>query len=122
MNPETEQPRSPAAKASWAALGLAVGCGCVLLLFEMLDGVAPFAHTRHGILTGSLPRTLLYVLWAGEALAVVAGVGSWFLIRRPDFNSKAIAGIVARSLCGVVVGLFGTLVLWLYVGHRVIGF
>ena len=88
----------------------------------MVDRVSPFDHTKHGILTGLLPRTVLYVLWAGEGLAVVVGVASFLLIRKRDMTSKAIFGIVARSLCGIIVGLFGGLILWLVVGHIVIGF
>lgn len=61
-------------------------------------------------------------MWAGEALAVFVGAGSFLLIRRNDFASKAIVGIVARSLGGIAVGLFGTLFLWLVVGHIVVGF
>ena len=117
MNTETEQPRSPAAKASWAALVLALGCACGYLISVVVNQISPFDHTKHGVLTGLLPRTVLYVLWAGEGLAVVLGVASFLLIRKGDIVSQAIFGIVARSLCGIIVGLFGTLVLWLVVGH-----
>ena len=54
--------------------------------------------------------------------AVIVGLGSFVLIRRPDIASKAIIGIVVRSLIGIGVGLCACVVLWLYVGHRVIGF
>ena len=91
-------------------------------MFEVLDQVSPFDQTRHGVLTGFLPRTVLYAVWAGVTLAAVVGIGSFVLIRREDITSKAIIGIVARSLCGIAMGLFGGLFLWLYVGHRVIGF
>jgi hypothetical protein len=84
--------------------------------------MSTFGRTRQGVLTGFLPRTVLYVLWAGEALAVVVGLGSFLLIARKDIASKAIIGIVARSLCGIAVGLCGGLVLWLIVGHIVTGF
>jgi hypothetical protein len=50
------------------------------------------------------------------------GVGSFLLIRRQDITSKVNVGIIARSLGGILVGLVGVLLLWLYVGHRVIGF
>lgn len=122
MNTETAQPHSLSVKASWASLGLVLGCGGVFFMFAAVDGAAPFAHSPQGILTGFLPRMLLVLLWAGEALAVVAGAGGLVLIRRPDIASKAVGGIVVRSLCGIVIGLIGVLVLWLYVGHRVIGF
>ncbi|MEO8496785.1 MAG: hypothetical protein ABI614_17080 [Planctomycetota bacterium] len=69
-----------------------------------------------------LPRTALRVLWAAEALAVVVGILSFLLLRRRDLAERAIIGIVARSLCGIGVGLVGTVVLWLIVGHIVIGF
>lgn len=121
MNTETEQPRSPAAKASWASLVLALGCACGYLICMVVSQNYTF-ETKHGVLTGLLPRTVLYVLWAGEGLAVVLGVASFLLIRKGDIVSQAIFGIVARSLCGIIVGLFGTLVLWLVVGHFVIGF
>ena len=123
MNSPTDQPQSLAAKASWFCLGLGFGCSSILLLFLVVDQtLSPFDQTRHGVLTGFLPRTVLFVLWAGEALAAVVGIGSFMLIRREDITSKAIGGIVARSLGGIVVGSFGVLFLWLYVGHRVIGF
>ena len=88
----------------------------------MVDQVLSFDRTKQGVLTGLLPRSILYVLWGGEALAVVIGIVSFLLIRQDDVTSKAIILIVARSLCGIVAGLFGTLVLWLVVGHIVIGF
>ena len=44
------------------------------------------------------------------------------LIQRGSVVAKVILGIVARSLTGIAVGLCGSLFLWLYVGHRVIGF
>jgi hypothetical protein len=122
MNSPTDKPRSLAARASWASFGLAFGCGLAFLMFQAVNQSSPFDHTRQGVLTGFLPRTILYMLWAGEALAVVVGLGSFLLIRRDDIASMAIVGIVARSLCGIAAGLFGTLVLWLVVGHIVIGF
>jgi hypothetical protein len=112
MNTETEQPRSPAAKASWASLVLALGCACCYLICAVVSQNYPFDdQTKHGVLT------VFYVLWAGEGLAVVLGVASFLLIRKGDMVPMAIVGIVARSLCGIIVGLFGNLVLWLVVGH-----
>ena len=67
MNLPTDQPRSPAVKASWGSLGLALGCLCVLFLFQLADQMTPFAREARGVLTGFLPRALLYLLWAGEA-------------------------------------------------------
>jgi hypothetical protein len=122
MNLPTDQPRSPAVKASWGSLGLALGCLCVFFLFQWADQVTPFARGARGVLTGFLPRALLYLLWAGEALAVVVGLASFLFIKRHDVTSKAVPGIVVRSLCGIVVGFFGTIFLWLVVGHTVIGF
>jgi hypothetical protein len=55
-------------------------------------------------------------------LAVVVGFVSFLLIRRNDAVRQAIPGIMVRSLVGIVVGLIGTLILWLVVGHMVIGF
>ena len=122
MTSLTDPPRSLATKASWGSLGLALGgvCGCFLL--QLLNVIVRFETNQRGLLTGLLPRTALYVLWAAEALAVVVGVVSLLLIRRHDIASKAVIGIVVRNLCGITVGLIGTFVLWLIVGHIVIGF
>ena len=122
MSSPIDPPRSLAAKVSWASLGLALGgvCGCFIL--QLLNQIVRFETNERGLLMGFLPRTALYALWASEALAVVVGVVSFLLIRRHDIASKAIIGIVVRNLCGTVVGLIGTVVLWLIVGHIVIGF
>jgi len=122
MNSPTDQPRSLSVKASWASLGLALGCACIFVVFRVVEQMSPFEQTKHGLLTGFLPRTVLFVLWAGEALAVVIGIGSFLLIRRKDITAKAMVGIVARSLIGIALGLFGVLFLWLWIGHVVIGF
>jgi hypothetical protein len=79
-------------------------------------------ETRHGVLTGFAPRTFLWLLWAGEGLAVLSGLGSFLLIRRQDVASKSVVGIAVRSTCGLIMGLVGGVVLWLVVGHIVIGF
>ncbi len=115
-------PRSRAVKATWASLGLAFGCGLVFLLGQLVNQISPFEHSPRGLLTGFVPRAGLYLLWAGEALAVVVGLASLLLIRRTDIDTKAVVGIVAGSLCGIAVGLFGTIFFWLVVGHIVIGF
>jgi hypothetical protein len=91
-------------------------------MFAAVDEQLSFAHTRQGVLTGILPRCILYLLWAGEGLAIFTGVGSFLCIRRNDIAAGAIVGIIARSLIGIAVGLFAGIILWLYVGHRVIGF
>jgi hypothetical protein len=83
--------RSLAVKASWTTLGLAFGCAEVFLMGQVVNQISPFAHSPRGLLTGVVPRAGLYVLWAGE--------------------------IVARSLCGIAAGLFGTAFLWLVVGR-----
>jgi hypothetical protein len=122
VNAPTGKPQSPATKSSWASLALALGCLGLFILFQLSDQAAPFERGAQGVLTGFLPRAALWLLWAGEALAVGVGVVSFLLIRREDIACQAVAGIVARSLCGIVVGLFGVLLLWLVVGHTVIGF
>ena len=43
--------------------------------------MSPFDRTRQGLLTGLLPRTGLYVLWAGEAVAVIVGIGNFLFVR-----------------------------------------
>ena len=93
-------------------------------MFEVIDETIGFAtqSPQRGILSGFLPRGALWVMWAGTGLAVIVGLGSFVLIRRADIASKAIIGIVVRSLIGIGVGLCEGVVLWLYVGHRVIGF
>lgn len=122
MNSPSAQPRSLAAKASWTSLGLALGCAGIFLIFQAVDQLSPFDRTRQGVLTGFLPRTALYTLWAGETLSPIVGIASFLLIRRQDIASRAIYGIVARSMSGIAAGLFGTIVLWLVVGHIVVGF
>jgi|GEM_PF-2149305 len=122
MNSPTDNRRSIAVKASWVSFGLALGCLCIFFVFQQVDQIVPFDRTKQGLLTGFLPRTGLYVLWAGEAFAVVAGIGSFLLIRRKDIASEAIIGIVVRSLCGIAVGLYGVIFLGLIVGHIVGGF
>ena len=123
MNSPTHRPRSLAAKGSWASLGLALGCAGIFLLFQVVDQLSPFDRERvRGVLTGFLPRAVLCALWAGEALAVIVGMGSFLLLRREDITSQAIIGIVARGLCGIAAGLFGVVFFWLIVGHIVIGF
>jgi hypothetical protein len=112
-----QQMRTVAVKASWASLGLALGCMCIFFIWQQLDEMSPFNRTKQGVLTGFLPGAVLYGLWAGEALAVVVGIGSFLLIRRKDITSKAIIGIVMRTLCGIAVGLFGVIFFWLIVGH-----
>jgi hypothetical protein len=94
----------------------------MFLIGQLVNQISPFAQTPRGLLAGFVPRAGLYVLWAGEALAVVAGVAGLLLIRRADITSKSVAGIVAASVCGITVGLFGTIFFWLVVGHIVIGF
>jgi len=101
---------------------LAFGGILGFLVFQAVDQIAAYEVTRHGILTGFLPRAVLCVLLAGEVLAVVIGAVSLLLIRQRDKTSKAILGIVLRSLCGAVAGLCAGLFLWLFVGHVVIGF
>jgi hypothetical protein len=108
--------------ASWTALSLALGCVGAVLLLQLVNEISPFGRTRQGVLTGFLPRAVLCLAWAGEALAVIVGCGSLFLVRRADATSKSLQGIGARSLCAVAVGLCGSVVLWLIVGHVVIGF
>jgi hypothetical protein len=102
---QTPNQRSLAVKASWTALVLALACAGVFLIGQMTNQISPFEQSPRGLLTGFVPRAGLYVLWAGEALAVVVGIGSFLLIRRHDIASKAIIGIVARSLCGIAAGL-----------------
>ena len=71
MNAPAKTTRSLAAKISWVSLGLAVGCVCAFVVFVVIDEMFGFAHTRHGVLTGFLPRGALWVMWAGTALAVI---------------------------------------------------
>ncbi len=123
MNLPTTYSRSMAVKVSWASLGLALGCLCVFYIFQQIDQVSPFDRApKQRLLTSFLPRAGLYVLWVGEALAVVAGIGSFLLIRRKDISSMAVIGISVISLCGIGIGLYGTILLWLMVGQIVIGF
>ena len=72
VNAPDKTERSLAAKASWVSLGLAVGCVCAFVVFEVIDETIGFAHnTPRGVLSGFLPRTALWVMWAGMGLAVI---------------------------------------------------
>ena len=113
---------SLAVKASWSSLGLALGGACLFLAFLVFDQVLVYGKDSQGVLTGVLPRAVLCLVWAGEGLAAVVGLLSFLLIRRRDIEAQALAGIAARSVCGIAVGAIGTLVLWLFVGHIVFGF
>jgi hypothetical protein len=84
--------------------------------------IFPFAQSPQGLLTGYVPRIGLFLLWAGEALAVIVGVTSLFLILKADIASQKVKGIVVRSMFSIAVGLIGVIFLWLIVGHIVIGF
>ena len=101
---------------------MAVGCACLGLGVLLLNRVSPFAVTDRGVLAHWLPRTILYLIWAGEAVAALVGMASFALIRRQDIVANAVAGIVVRSLFGIAVGVWGTVYMWLIVGHVVIGF
>jgi hypothetical protein len=122
MSSLTDKPRSLAVKTSWGSIGVALGCVGLFLLFQLVDQAVSFEHTKMGVLTGFLPRAALLLMWGGEALAVLAGAVGFLLIRREDVAAGAMAGIVARNLCGIAVGSAGTLFLWLVVGHVVFGF
>ena len=122
MKSPDDRPRSLASQASWLGFALATGSTCIFLAFLMIEKVLPFDQTKQGVLTGFLPRTVLVVVWLGETVAAFIGFSSFLIVRRLDVNSKAIIGISVRGLTAVVLGLSGSLVLWLYVGHRVIGF
>ena len=122
MKSSDARPRSLASQTSWLGFTLAIGSTCIFLAFLMIEQVLPFDQTRQGVLTGFLPRTVLVVVWLGQAVAAIIGFTSFFIVRRMDAKSKAIIGIAVRGLTGVVLGLSGSFVLWLYVGHRVIGF
>jgi ABC-type Mn2+/Zn2+ transport system permease subunit len=122
MTAPTHEPRSLAVRASWIALCLALVAAVLFVLWVLGSEASPPDTTSQGVLTGVLPRTFLCALWGAEALAVVVGFVSFLLIRRNDAVRQAIPGIMVRSLVGIVVGLIGTLILWLVVGHMVIGF
>lgn len=122
MSSPTVSPSSTAVQASWASLGLALGCAGAFVLFLMVDQMSSFDRTKQGVLTGFAPRTILYLVWAGEALAAIVGIGSFVFVRQRDRDSHAICGIAVRSVCGIALGLCGAVVLWLVVGHVVIGF
>lgn len=122
MSSASRSPYSLTAKASWSSLALALGCICVFGFYLVIDEVSPFDKTRHGVLTGLLPRAALVAVWAGTALTALFGMASLLLIRRRDLQTNAVYGIAGRGLCGIVMGLLGVLVMWLFVGHVVIGF
>ena len=103
--------RSPAVKASWACVVLALA-GTLLYLLTCVVG--PLSRGAGG----TIPSLLL----VGQALAVVAGVVSFFLIREEDRTSRAVPGIVARSVCGIVVGTCAGLVVLFVWANVVIGF
>jgi hypothetical protein len=122
MKSSTERPRSLADIASCGSLVLALAGACVLGILGMANEVAPFATTSRGLLSGFLPRALLYVVWATEALAVVVGVGSFLLIRRHDVAAGGVIWIAVRGLLEIAAGLVEMLFMWLLIGHIIIGF
>ena len=121
MNSPEKTP-SMAVKASWASLALFVASACLFVIFLIGDQLAPYEHTGQGVLKGFLPRATLVVVWAGAALTAFTGIASLFLIRKTDIATKAVYGIAGRAVCGIVAGLLGVLIMWLIVGHVVIGF
>ena len=121
-SPSTKPRTSLAGRTSWASLGLALGGIAVLLFFQGVDQLFGFERGSRGVLSGFLPRLALYVAWAAEAFAVVAAAGCFFMIRRTDKENGTIGGIIVRALCGLAVGFIGSVLLWLVVGHIVIGF
>lgn len=122
MSLPNEAPRSVAKNLSWTSLLLAVGGVLCLLTFQAVNQITPYEVTRQGVLIGLIPLVVLCILLGVELLAVGAAAGSVLLIRPTEMTSKSMFGIVVRSLTGTVVGLCAAVVLWLWVGHFVIGF
>jgi len=93
------------ARGAQAALGIA---GAAAALVADLDALAG-AGKQHRVVTDDVAAAdggktnAGRVAWAGEALAIVVGIGSFLLIGKKDKNSEPIIGIVARSLCGIAV-------------------
>jgi len=111
-----------AAKASWASLAVCFGTACLFGVFLMFDQVSPYDHTGPGVLKGFLPRATLVVVWVGATLTTFIGMARLLLIRKADIATNAVYGIVGRSVCGIITGLLGVLIMWLIAGHVVIGF
>ena len=110
MNSPSGLQKSRAAKASWVCLVLAIAS---TLFYVTCTGLS----LPHGVTS-----TILSILLAGQALAVVAGVVSFLLIRQHDITSRAIIGIVARNICGIVLGLCAGFIVYIVWAHVVIGF
>lgn len=117
-----EKPSSIAVKASWTSLALCVATACLFAVYLVGDQLSPYDHTGQGVLKGFLPRATLVVVWVGAALTAFTGIASLLLIRKTDITTKAVYGIAGRGVCGIVAGLLGVLVMWIIVGHVVIGF
>ncbi len=122
MSSPKNSPFSVAAKASRASLALCLGFVCVFGAYLIADRISPYDRNGQGVLTGLLPRATLVVVWAGAALTALFGIASLLFIRKPDIATNAVYGIAGRGVFGVIMGLLGTLILWLFVGHAVIGF
>ena len=113
---------SMATKASWASLTFCFGCMCLVGVYLIADHVSPHARSGQGVLLGLLARVTLVVGWVAAGLTALVGIASLLLIRKVDIMTNAVYGIVGRGVFGAIAGLLGSLVLWLVVGHVVIGF
>jgi len=122
MNSASRIPKSPAAKTSWACLVLAIASTLFFVTCAVGQNGASYVIPPAPSLAHRVASTILSVLLAGKALAVVAGVASFILIRREDITSKAIIGIVARNVCGIVFGLCAGFIVYIVWAHVVIGF
>ena len=93
MNGPTEGATSSVI-SSWASLALALGG---ILGYVVSCAISPLPR--------GLDKAILTILLAGQVLAVVAGALSFLLIRQKDKDSKTVGGTVARSACGIILGL-----------------
>ena len=117
-----EKSSSIAVRASWTSVALCLATVCLFGIYLIDDQLSSYDHTGQGVLKGFFPRAALSIAWLGAALTALSGLVSLLLIRKVDVETESVYGIVGRGVFGIITGLIGVLILWIVVGHVVVGF